>query len=77
MGEAMALSIKTDRRQTAWRAALARLHGETLTEAVTTALRERCGADCATRTPEEKRAALRHSGQDRRPLPDKRPVTLN
>jgi antitoxin VapB len=55
----MALSIKTDEADRLARK-LARLRGETITEAVTVALREQCAREEAKpRTVAEKRAATR------------------
>jgi antitoxin VapB len=72
----MALSIKTDEADRLARE-LARLHGETLTEAVTTALRQRLDRDRAKpRTPEEKVAAMQEAAAEfRRNATDLRPVT--
>jgi|HubBroStandDraft_1064217.scaffolds.fasta_scaffold18382_4 antitoxin VapB len=71
----MALSIKTDEADRLARD-LARFHGETLTETVTVALRERWARDCAKpRTREEKIAAMDAVVERMRPYLDTRPVT--
>lgn len=72
----MALSIKTEEADRLART-LARLHGETLTEAVTTALRERLDRDRAKpRSPEEKLAAMNAALEEmRKDIVDFRPVT--
>ena len=72
----MALSIKTEEADRLARE-LARLHGETLTEAVTTALRQRLDRDRAKpRTPEAKRAAMNATlNEMRKDITDWRPVT--
>jgi antitoxin VapB len=75
MGEAMALSIKTEEADRLARQ-LARRHGETITEAVTTALRQRWDRDCAKpRTPEEKLAAMKAILDRLGPPDDPRPMT--
>jgi antitoxin VapB len=71
----MALSIKTEEADRLARE-LARLHGETLTEAVTTALRERWARDCAEPpTATEKLAKLEAFLDSIDGHYDKRPVT--
>ena len=71
----MALSIKTEEADRLARD-LARLTGETLTEAVTVALRERCARERAKiRTPEQKLAAMRAVVDEMLPYLDRRPVT--
>jgi antitoxin VapB len=72
----MALSIKTDEADRLARK-LARMRGETITEAVTVALREQCAREEAKpRTYEERLAAIEKSAADvRRHLNDLRPVT--
>jgi len=71
----MALSIKTEEADRLARE-LTRLTGETLTEAVTTALRERCDRVRAKhRTPEQKRADLDEFLESIRGHYDTRPVT--
>jgi antitoxin VapB len=72
----MALSIKTEEADRLARR-LARLHGETLTETVTVALRERWERDCAKpRTPEAKLAAMNAIVEEmQKHLIDRSPVT--
>jgi antitoxin VapB len=72
----MALSIKTEEADRLARE-LARLHGETLTEAVTTALRERLDRDRAKpRTYEERLAAIEAAAAEfQRNATDLSPVT--
>ena len=71
----MALSIKTEEADRLARD-LARLTGETHTEAVTVALRERCARERAKiRTPEQKLAAMRAVVDEMLPYLDRRPVT--
>jgi antitoxin VapB len=72
----MALSIKTDEADRLARE-LARLHGETLTEAVTKALRERLERDRAKpSTYEERLAAIEEAAAEfRRNATDLSPVT--
>jgi antitoxin VapB len=76
MGEAMALSIKTEEADRLARK-LARLRGETITEAVTVALREQCAREEAKpRTPAEKLAAMNEIvAEMQKHLVDRRPVT--
>ena len=72
----MALSIKTDEADRLARK-LAHLRGETITAAVTVALREQCAREEARpRTYEERLAAIEEAAADvRRHLTDLRPVT--
>jgi antitoxin VapB len=72
----MALSIKTEEADRLARE-LARRHGETLTEAVTTALRERLERDRARpQTYEERLAAIEAAAAEfRRNATDLSPVT--
>jgi antitoxin VapB len=72
----MALSIKTDEADRLARK-LARLRGETITEAVTVALREQCAREEAKpRTYEERLSAIQAAAAEvRRHLTDLRPVT--
>ena len=71
----MALSIKTEEADRLARE-LARLKGETLTEAVTVALRERCERErAAVRTPEQKIADMDAFLERIRGHYDTRPVT--
>jgi antitoxin VapB len=72
----MALSIKTDEADRLARK-LARLKGETMTEAVTVALRERLEREerAALRTPDQKLAELEVILARMRPGLDTRPVT--
>jgi antitoxin VapB len=71
----MALSIKTEEADRLARD-LARLTGESITEAVTVALRERCAREKAKfRTPEQKRADLNEFLESIRGHYDSRPVT--
>jgi antitoxin VapB len=71
----MALSIKTEEADRLARE-LTRLTGETLTEAVTTALRERCSRVRARfRTPEQKIADVNAFLDSIRGHYDTRPVT--
>jgi len=71
----MALSIKTEEADRLARD-LARMTGETLTEAVTVALRERCERQRARfRTPDEKLADMRVFLESIRGHYDTRPVT--
>ncbi|HEX3405974.1 MAG TPA: type II toxin-antitoxin system VapB family antitoxin [Caulobacteraceae bacterium] len=72
----MALSIKTEEADRLARE-LARIHGESLTEAVTVALRERLERDrVKPRTYEERLAAIEAAAANvRRHLTDLRPVT--
>jgi antitoxin VapB len=71
----MALSIKTEEADRLARE-LTRLTGETLTEAVTTALRERCDRERAKyRTPEQKIADVNAFLDSIRGHYDTRPVT--
>ena len=71
----MALSIKTEEADRLARE-LARLHGETITEAVTVALRERRDRDRAKpRTKEEKLAAMQAILDRLGPPDDPRPMT--
>ncbi len=72
----MALSIKTDEADRLARK-LAQLKGETMTEAVTVALRERLEREeqAALRTPKQKLAELNIILARMRPGLDTRPVT--
>jgi antitoxin VapB len=72
----MALSIKTEEADRLARK-LAHLRGETITEAVTVALREQCTREEAKpRTYEERLAAIQKAAANvRRHLTDLRPVT--
>jgi antitoxin VapB len=71
----MALSIKTEEADRLARE-LARLTGESITEAVTVALRERRDREKAKiRTPEQKQADLREFLESIRGHYDTRPVT--
>ncbi|MGH6958010.1 MAG: type II toxin-antitoxin system VapB family antitoxin [Caulobacteraceae bacterium] len=72
----MALSIKTEEADRLARD-LARMTGETITEAVTAALRERCArVRGQPRTQEEKAASIEAAAERvRRHLTDLRPVT--
>lgn len=71
----MALSIKTDEADRLARE-LASLKGETMTEAVTLALRERLERERAkVRTPESKLSALDALLKEIRPYYDCRPLT--
>jgi antitoxin VapB len=71
----MALSIKTEEADRLARE-LARLRGETITEAVTVALREQCAREKASdRTPEQKIADIDAFLERIRGHYDTRPVT--
>jgi antitoxin VapB len=71
----MALSIKTEEADRLARE-LARLTGESITEAVTVALRQRCDRERAKfRTPEQKTADLLEFLESIRGHYDTRPVT--
>jgi len=71
----MALSIKTEEADRLARE-LARLRGETITEAVTVALRELCARERSKlRTPQQKRADLEAFLDSIEGHFDKRPVT--
>jgi antitoxin VapB len=71
----MALSIKTEEADRLARE-LASLRGESITEAVTVALREQCIRERARpKTPEEKIAAMQRIVERMRPYMDTRPVT--
>ena len=71
----MALSIKTEEADRLARE-LTRLTGESLTDAVTTALRERFDRECAKRrTAEQKRGDLEAFLESIRGRYDTRPVT--
>jgi antitoxin VapB len=72
----MALSIKTEEADRLARE-LAKLRGESITEAVTVALREQCAREKAKpRTYEERLAAIEAAAADvRRHFTDLRPVT--
>jgi antitoxin VapB len=71
----MALSIKTEEADRLARE-LARLRGETITEAVTVALREQCAREKGRpRTKEQKAAAIDEIVERMRPYLDARPVT--
>jgi antitoxin VapB len=70
----MALSIKTDEADRLARE-LARLRGESITAAVTGALREACDRERSKRTPAEKRAQLGAFLESIRGKYDTRPVT--
>lgn len=70
----MALSIKTEEADRLARE-LAELRGETITEAVTVALREQCAREKAQRTPEQKMADLEAFLDSIEGHYDRRPVT--
>jgi antitoxin VapB len=70
----MALSIKTEEADRLARE-LARLRGETITEAVTVALREQCAREKAQRTPAQKMADLEAFLESIEGHYDRRPVT--
>jgi antitoxin VapB len=71
----MALSIKTDEADRLARE-LACLRGETITQAVTVALREQCARERSRATPEERAAAMRAIAEEfRAHLKDRRPVS--
>jgi antitoxin VapB len=70
----MALSIKTEEADRLARE-LARLRGESITEAVTVALREQCAREKGRRTPAQKMADLEAFLDSIKGHFDKRPVT--
>jgi len=70
----VALSIKTEEADRLARE-LAELRGETITEAVTVALREQCAREKAQRTPEQKMADLEAFLDSIEGHYDRRPVT--
>jgi antitoxin VapB len=74
----MALSIKTEEADRLARE-LASLRGESITEAVTVALREQCARErnrASVRTPEQKLAAMRAIAEEfSAHLLDRRPLT--
>ena len=70
----MALSIKTEEADRLARE-LARLRGESITEAVTVALREQCAREKGRRAPAQKMADLEAFLDDIKGHFDRRPVT--